>query len=56
MGNCFGSLSSADQRQAAARNADIDRQLAQSQMERDKTVKLLLLGISTFSNETFMLT
>lgn len=41
MGLCMSN----DQRQAAARNADIDKQLAASQQERDKTVKLLLLGL-----------
>lgn len=41
---------SSDQRQAAARNADIDKQLAASQQERDKTVKLLLLGLCLNDN------
>lgn len=40
MGLCMSN----DQRAAVARNAEIDRQIAQSQAERDKTVKLLLLG------------
>jgi hypothetical protein len=51
MGICMSN----DQREAAARNADIDRQLAQSQQERDKTVKLLLLGMIRFFKSAFVL-
>ena len=39
---------SSDQREAAAKNAAIDRQIAQAADEKAKTVKLLLLGWSLF--------
>jgi hypothetical protein len=40
MGICMGS----EQREAAARSADIDKKLAQDQQKYERTVKLLLLG------------
>ncbi len=40
MGVCM----SAEQKEAAARSATIDRQLSQARAEAENTVKLLLLG------------
>ncbi len=40
MGICMSN----DARAAALRNEEIEKQLAKSREERDKTVKLLLLG------------
>ena len=51
---------SSDQREAAAKTAAIDRQIAQAAEEKAKTVKLLLLGLSLFHtmsdylNESFL--
>eukprot|EP00047_Mylnosiga_fluctuans_P002040 m.222911 g.222911 ORF g.222911 m.222911 type:complete len:360 (+) comp10848_c0_seq1:35-1114(+) len=50
MGNCMSN----DQKEAAARNAEIDRQLAVSRQERDRTVKLLLLGAGESGKSTLV--
>jgi len=41
MGNCMNP----EQREAAAKSAAIDRQLAEAREKQAKTIKLLLLGL-----------
>lgn len=50
MGICMGS----EQREAAARNADIEKRLAQDQQKFERTVKLLLLGAGESGKSTLV--